>query len=155
MPLDEYNATVATTVSASELYDGGGTANSLQTAATETALAGLSTMPTNISLVDGCNSIRVWPMNTTAAQDGTLCVGQFDSAGTLIGLTETTIGGTDQLFDTDQFSWGLTTGTDKAAKAPIAVSFQRHAATASLRMWVSASDGGTWYARYQLLGSNQ
>ena len=139
----------------STLYDGGGTTNALQTAALESTLAGLTTAPADIKLNGDWNLIRVWLANTTATKTCTLCVGQFDKDGNLVEVTESSVTSTDQTFDTDQDAWGLTTGTNVAAKPPLTVAFKRHseygaAAVPVLKLWVSATNGGAWYARYQL-----
>jgi len=91
-------------------------------------------------------------MNETAGQGGILCIGQFTAAGALVDVSEVVIAATDQTFDSNQALWGLTAGTDKAAKAPVVVQFTRHATTSTLRLWMAATDGGAWYARVQTLG---
>lgn len=137
--------------SKSRLYNGGGTNNALQTAATSTALAALGTAPVDISTFEDHVAIRVFLMNTTAAQGCTLSIGVYDGAGNYRETIEKVISSDDHTFDTKQDVWGLAAGTDKPAKNPQIISFQRPDGGCVLKMWVSASDGGVWYARYQLL----
>jgi len=137
----------------STLYDGGDTNNALQLAVNETAVVALTTAPDDFDLDVSVNAIRVFLMNTTGGQAGKLAVGQYNADGDLLEVYEQSFAVTDQDFDTDQDAWGLTAGTDKAAKQPVSISFKRHDETATLRLWMSDSDGGTWYVRYQLDGS--
>ena len=135
---------------ASVLYNGGGTSNALQSAVSWTAYAALLTKPQVIS-TGRFNRIDVWLMNTTASQSCTLVTmecGATPAAATVKRVTETSVATTDQAFSTDQNAWGLTAGTDIAAKA-----VQRITITPGMKlvMFVSASLGGAWYARYQLL----
>jgi hypothetical protein len=140
-----------TAVAASAIYDGGGADNALQEAATETAFSALGTTPDPIALTAASNAIRVFLASATASDDGVLCVGQFDADGNLLEVNEVTIAASDQTFDLDRDAFGLTTGTDIAAKPPVIVTFARHASTAVLKLWMSDDGTGPWYARYQLL----
>lgn len=148
---------MATDVSAWAVYDGNtGTGSALQTAADANALGLLTNAPGNITITNAttgiaANAVRVWLMNTTASQSCTLCVGQFTSAGVLQEVTETTIPTTNLGTASNQNLWGLTAGTYKAPKAPVVVTFTRHATTSVVRLWVQTSLGGAWYARYQTL----
>lgn len=128
------------------VYDGGGTANALQTTADEDALVALGTAPAIIQNVSS-NTLRVWLMNTTASQSCTLCAVCKDSSGNVVEVVETAFVTTDQTFETDQDRWDLTTGTVKAAKAPTSITVPPGS---NIQLTVSATLGGVWYAAYLL-----
>ncbi len=143
-------ATVDTT---SVLYDGQGTANALQPAVDWTEYDALSPEPDAID-ASGKNAIDIWLVNSSSGQGGTLVVMEASAspatASTVTRITEVAIPATDQVFDVDRASWGLTTATEYAAKQPIRVAVRPNA---NIFLFTSASDGGTWYARYALHGS--
>lgn len=128
------------------VYDGGGTDNALQVFTT-TALMIAGADPEVID-IGVHNELDIWLMNTTASQSCTLVVAEFSAAtptaATLTRVTEVAVGTGDQTFTSDQVAWGLTTGTEKAAKAPVQVRVTpgRYAV-----VFCSAALGGTFYAR--------
>jgi hypothetical protein len=142
--MSTYASAVASTV-----YDGGGTGNALQTFTT-TALMIAGAHPDVID-IGPYNELDIWLMNSTASQSCTLVVAEFSAAtptaATLTKVTETAVPTTDQAFTSDRAAWGLVTGTEYPAKAPVQVRVTpgRYAV-----IFCQATNGGTFYARVGL-----
>jgi len=135
----------------SSLYDGGGTSKALQAKTTGALL-----VASGAEVIDvGYNNvIDVWLCNSTASQSCTLRVAEFSAetptVATQIRDIEVSVTTTDQTATVDRAAFGLTTGTEYAPKAIQSVSVTPGS---YVMIALSASSGGTWYARYQLRGS--
>ena len=129
----------------SVVYDGGGTVNALQT---KTTSATLVASGANVLSMGGSTVLEVWLANSTVSQSGTLLVGEFSgdppTVANEIRKREVAISATDQTATTDRAIWGLRTGTEYAAKNPMRIPVK---AGSLVMLAVSATDGGTWYAR--------
>jgi hypothetical protein len=127
-------------------YGTNATTPALQTKATSALLiaSGAEVLATGQSDV-----LEVSLVNSTAAQSGKLIVAEFSEpvptvANMIAPPRENDISATDQTGTTDRVLWGLTTGTEYAAKQPIRLQVTRnHYAMIA----VSSTTGGTWYAR--------
>lgn len=143
---------------ASVLYDGAGSDgvnndDLVEYATAALLIAGLSGM--TVIDADGKNALDIYLANSVAAQNGTILVSEY-SAGTptvatQIRSTEISVPVIDNASTVDRNMFGLATGTEYPAKAPIRVSVT----PGSFILLSLAADlaGGIWYARYQLHGS--
>ncbi len=104
----------------------------------------------------GANYLRVWLGNTTAAQGGTLLASLFSqgdgtTAPTIAQQTmsrEFTFTGTDNTATADSAPFTGTTGSTIYTKDPLLIYI---GLANRLMLNMAASDGGSWYCRYELL----
>ena len=134
------------------LYDGGGTSNALQVDTT-----GATRVASTAVLIDttGYECVDVWLMNETASATATLYCAEYsqnkgDTPAVIkeIRKQEIVIPAAEQAGTVDRAAWGLTTGTERAPKAPVRFIIKPGSA---VMIGLQAASTGTFYARVALV----
>ena len=133
----------------SKLYSGGGGGlNPLQVKNTAALLIASTAAVIDVG---EHNLVDLWLMNTTAAQGGTLLLGEFSNrtptVANMTRLSQRSIPASDQTATIDQSVFGLETGTEKAPKEPLRLPVTPNS---YLMLALAASAGGVFYARYAM-----
>ena len=134
------------------LYDGGGTSSALQVDTT-----GATRVASTAVLIDttGYECVDVWLMNETASATATLYCAEYsqnkgDTPAVIkeIRKQEIVIPAAEQAGTVDRAAWGLTTGTERAPKAPVRFIINPGSA---VMIGLQAASTGTFYARVALV----